>query len=293
VNAPQISIVTPCLNRARFLGEAIESVLAQKQAGVEHIIVDGMSTDGTVELLARYPHLRVIREPDRSLYDALNKGLRAARGEFIGIINSDDLYAPGAFSRVAAAVHEYDVISGGVHVFKDEKTVLRDALTPGEIELHLRNVFSGIPNLNARFFRRSLVERVGEFDLAFSIAADRDWLFRALLTRPRELVVPELFYRYRQHPDSLTFNDGDRSALTYREEHAAFAEKHLAGPGLPPSVRRQLRSYHTRESATVAALHLKFGRGRQTWHWATRGWAQNRLWPWSFARRLVGQALGR
>ena len=93
----RISIVTPTLNRAHFLAQAIDSVLAQNDSDVEHIVVDGISTDGTVELLARYPHLRVIREPDTGLYDALNKGLRAATGDMIGWLNSDDLFAPDAF----------------------------------------------------------------------------------------------------------------------------------------------------------------------------------------------------
>ena len=78
---PRLSIVTPCLNRAATIGAAIDSVLAQGEPGVQHIVVDGGSTDGTAEILARYPHLTVIREKDRNLYDAINKGLRAARGD--------------------------------------------------------------------------------------------------------------------------------------------------------------------------------------------------------------------
>jgi glycosyltransferase involved in cell wall biosynthesis len=92
----RISIITPTLNRAAYLGEAIESVIAQDHPDVEHIIVDGMSTDGTVELLGRYPHLRVIREPDRSVYDGFNTGIRAAHGEVIMLLNSADLLPPGA-----------------------------------------------------------------------------------------------------------------------------------------------------------------------------------------------------
>ena len=81
MSSPRLSIVTPCLNRAATIGAAIDSVLEQRHPSFEHIIIDGGSTDGTAEVLARYPHLTVIREKDRNLYDAINKGLRAVRGD--------------------------------------------------------------------------------------------------------------------------------------------------------------------------------------------------------------------
>lgn len=287
------SIITATLNRAHYLGAAIESVLAQGFPDFEHIIVDGGSTDGTPALLAQYPHLRVICEPDRGLYDAMNKGLRAAKGEFIGILNSDDLYVPGVFSRVAEARDLAEVVSGGAHIFRDDGAVIREALAVREIELGFRNVLAGMPLLNARFFRRSFADRIGEFDLAYRISADREWLLRALLAQPRETLVPSLLYRYRSHDGSLTLDAGDRSAAVYREEHATFAEKHLAGQNLAPRARRELRAYHMRESVAAAAAHWKCGRTDEMREWARRGRAQNALWPLSFARRLVGQALGR
>ncbi len=289
----RISIITPTRDRAHFLAPAIESVLAQNPDGVEHIVVDAMSTDGTAELLARHPHLRVIREPDAGLYDAMNKGLRAARGEFIGILNSDDLYAPGAFSRIAAAGRECDVVSGGAHVFKDEDTVIREVLSAKKIALNFRNVLFGIPLLNARFFRRSFVEKVGAFDLDYRIAADREWLLRALLAESRELVIPEVLYRYRAHEGSLTFDAANRSAAGYHEEHALFAERHLASPALTGRARKHLRACHTHETAWLAAMHWSHARPAAAREWARRGCARNRLWPLFFARRLAWQALGR
>jgi len=101
---PRISIVTPSYNQGRFLAETIESVLRQDYPNVEHIVVDGMSTDETPEILKRYPHLRVIREPDQGQADAINKGFRIATGEIYAFLNSDDLLLPGALKRVAAEI---------------------------------------------------------------------------------------------------------------------------------------------------------------------------------------------
>ncbi|MBE3118097.1 MAG: glycosyltransferase [Candidatus Atribacteria bacterium] len=96
-----ISIITPSLNRADMIVTAIESVLAQNYPYFEHIIIDGGSTDGTLNVLGKYPHLRLISELDRGMYDAINKGLALASGEIIGFLNTDDLFADDIFAKVA------------------------------------------------------------------------------------------------------------------------------------------------------------------------------------------------
>jgi glycosyltransferase involved in cell wall biosynthesis len=101
------SVVTPSLNQGRFVGAAIESVLAQEVPDVEHIVVDGGSTDETHNVLARYPHLIVLRDEGRGQSQAVNLGFRAASGDVIGWVNADDCYVPGAFdgARRAFAKH--------------------------------------------------------------------------------------------------------------------------------------------------------------------------------------------
>jgi len=89
---PRITIVTSSFNQAAFIGRTIDSVIAQNYPNLEHIVVDGMSSDDTPTVLARYPHLTVIREPDRGQADAINKGFGAATGEIFGFLNSDDTF---------------------------------------------------------------------------------------------------------------------------------------------------------------------------------------------------------
>jgi glycosyltransferase involved in cell wall biosynthesis len=115
-----VSIITPCFNRAGLVADAVESVRQQDHPDVEHIVMDGGSTDGTLEVLGRYSHLRVFSQPDEGIYDALNKGLRLARGEVVGFLNTDDLYERGIFGTVAQAFRddpEIDALVGGASIF--------------------------------------------------------------------------------------------------------------------------------------------------------------------------------
>ena len=94
---PLISIVTPCLNAEPFIAEAVRSVLSQTCADVEHIVVDGGSTDGTLAVLQEYPDVKVISRPGSGLYEALNLGIEASRGKIVGQLNGDDLSPTGGY----------------------------------------------------------------------------------------------------------------------------------------------------------------------------------------------------
>jgi glycosyltransferase involved in cell wall biosynthesis len=160
-SAPFLSIVTPSRNRASFLSDALQSVRSQRYDGrVEHIVVDGASTDGSVELLRSSGRLRWVSEPDRGQSEALNKGFAMARGELIGWLNSDDFYLDGAFAAVAAyaAAHpRTDVIYGDCVFVEEAGRLLR---SKNEHHFH-RGVllYAGcfIPT-TATFLRRRLVD---------------------------------------------------------------------------------------------------------------------------------------
>src|SRR5581483_2193431 len=125
VSSPRISVITPCMNAARYLAEAIESVLREAREDVEHIVVDGGSTDDTLKVIARYPHLKVIGGPDQGIYDALNKGLALARGAIVGILNADDRYASGAFAAIDDAFRDESTMGvlGQAVFFRDPAPV--------------------------------------------------------------------------------------------------------------------------------------------------------------------------
>ena len=132
MNAPFFTILTPSFHRAGMIARAVESVLAQGEANFEHIIIDGGSTDGTLDVLKKYPHLKVISEPDQGMYDALNKGLRLARGRVIGLLNTDDTLAPNALAAVRAgfdADPQAAAMMGGVAYERDGQVRERPAPT--------------------------------------------------------------------------------------------------------------------------------------------------------------------
>ena len=154
---PLISIITPSLNRAQYIREAIQSVLDQNYPNVEHIIIDAASTDGTMEILREYSHLRVVSEPDQGMYDAINKGIRMAQGEIIGLLNTDDLYALGCFETASNAFRrnpESQAVVGGIATLKTGMAFREfishfPAIAPDELWYRL---IQGHPVTNAWFF---------------------------------------------------------------------------------------------------------------------------------------------
>src|SRR2546423_4123289 len=127
---PRISVVTSSYNQGKFIGRTIESVLAQDYPNLEHIVVDGMSTDDTPAVLARYPHLKVIREPDSGQSEAINKGFRLATGDIFCFLNSDDTFLPDALHRVAQEIDP----AQGRHVVMGRCAYIDEEDVPNRIE---------------------------------------------------------------------------------------------------------------------------------------------------------------
>src|SRR5262249_27171335 len=126
---PLISVITPTFNSQNTLRETIESVLRQDYANYEHIVMDGGSTDGTLDILRQYPHLKWVSEKDKGHYDAMNKGILKSGGEVVNILNSDDCYRPGTLKSVGsafAANPDWDGLFGDVvYVDGESKEIFR------------------------------------------------------------------------------------------------------------------------------------------------------------------------
>jgi glycosyltransferase involved in cell wall biosynthesis len=253
----KISIITASLNRKEFIGTAVESVLAQNYPNFEHWIIDGRSSDGTLEFLQKYPHLRVLSEPDQGVYDAWNKGIERASGDIVGFLNTDDQYAAGTFRVLNETLNRSSalVFSGGSEIYQRISprvdVVMHRYIDPQRYRLCLGNVTLGLPNINARFFRRSVFEIIGCFNAVYKLSADREFLLRAAMVGIPDSASEQLVYRYRWHAQSLTMNGGNESLLAALLEAILIAEIYAELGTTPPADRLTLLSWRRELLATT------------------------------------------
>lgn len=179
----KISIITAVFNRAHCIADAIASVQSQRGVGVEHIVIDGASTDGTLDILKNTLDKQAIlvSEPDKGIYDALNKGFARASGEVVGIMHSDDFFSDDTvLSDVAAAFTDssVDAVYGDLEYVSQSNTgrVIR-YWRAGEFS-PLRLSRGWMPPHPTLFLRRHVIEQWGTFDTRYRIAADYDAILR-------------------------------------------------------------------------------------------------------------------
>ncbi|HMK11024.1 MAG TPA: glycosyltransferase family 2 protein [Acidimicrobiales bacterium] len=251
-----ITLVTPTLNAERFLPEMLASVRAQEWTDIEHIVIDGGSTDATLDILQSEPGLEVVSAPDDGLYDAINQGVARAKGDLLGFVNADDLLAPGALAAVHAASVAHpgaQMICGGAEVFRSSpsgRVTLTHVNDRAAKLLREQDVIHGAALLNARFFRPELLARAGPFDTRWRRCADSDLLMRVLDANPQRAVVTDVVYLSRAHEGSLTFSGGLELALT--EEKLALCAARLDETRNTPRLQRRYRRWHSWEAAYYA-----------------------------------------
>jgi len=292
VAAPiRISIITPSYNRKEFIDDAIKSVLVQHPTACEHLIIDGGSTDGTLPQLKKYPHLKVISEPDQGLYDALNKGIKIARGEIIGFLNSDDLYEPEIFEPILNIFTNhlpFDAVVGSARIFRKQNGLKQTVgiIPPLPSNQLAHRLTLGTPAINAWFFRKKALKDLGGFDLQYRIAADRELLIRFYLQGLQYGLYTELVYHYRQHPHSLTLSGIADKSYAYVHENIKIAEKFLTRSSMPPAFQKKCQHWHAHETAELFIAYIKKGRFYSAWQAGWRGWTYSFLWPLRFVKRL-------
>ena len=185
----KISIITSCYNRVSTIRGAIESVLAQDYPDIEYIIVDGASTDGSVEVIrdaieGHEDRVKFISEPDHGMYEAINKGIRMATGDYIGLVHSDDfLYSPHTVSDIVRRLektHADFLYGDGLFVNAENTDKVVRKWIGGTYRLwKVRHGW--LPLHPTCYIRRDVMEKLGGYDESYMIAADTDLLVRYLL----------------------------------------------------------------------------------------------------------------
>jgi len=213
MDQPLVSIVTPTYNHARYIEASIRSVLEQDYPKIEYIIVDGGSTDGSVDIIRRHASRLAwwVCEPDRGQTDAINKGFARASGSIFAWLNSDDTYVPGAIAAAVQALQQHPqaaAVYGNANFIDDAGHVTGRFPAAQTDYTRLRRGYVHIPQ-QAAFFRADLWRQVGPLDPSFFFAMDYDLWVR--LARLAPLVyVPQTWANFRLHLAGKTFSADDR-----------------------------------------------------------------------------------
>lgn len=262
----RVSVLTPSLDQARFLSANLDSVRAQGAVVLEHIVIDGGSSDGSAALLAARGDgkLRWRSAPDRGQSDALNQALRLARGDVIGWLNADDVYRPGA-ARRAVALLDSDPGLGAVYGHCDKIDAAGRVI--GRVDAHAVSLesllgFDTVPQPSC-FLRRSVLEEAGGVDEALHYAMDYDLWLRLLLRGARLRAVDEVWAGFRVHGASKSEAHNGR----FLPEFERALERALRSPALPAALASRRgalrRRFHTSMArAAYARMELATARAQ-------------------------------
>lgn len=214
MSPPKISIITPSYNQGGTIAETIESVLIQDYPNFEHIVLDGGSTDGTVEVLKRYPHLKWESKPDRGQADALNRALKMASGDIVTWLNSDDWYAKGVFHEVAKAVESHPIVIGACELIDSagKSMYVVDNVERDWFDMLKYWIPYSIPAQPSIFMTRELLESVRRedgslIDESFYYTMDYELWMRIAARCPMAKRIPRVLSYYRMTENNKTSHD--------------------------------------------------------------------------------------
>lgn len=225
-NYPRISIVTPSFNQGGFIEETILSVLSQEYPDLEYLVMDGGSSDATLNVLQKYSgKVTWFSEPDQGQTDAINKGLRRATGSIVGYLNADDLLLPGALNKVAqtfTADPQTWWVSGKCQIVDEENNEIRTPITVYKNTLLRWHSFLLLLMTNyisqpATFWRRESLDAIGYLDESLRYVMDYEYWLRLYSKRP-PVFIPEYLAAFKIHRNSKTTSTGHKDIYVAEEK---------------------------------------------------------------------------
>lgn len=239
---PSISIVTPSFNQAQFLEATIRSVLLQGYPNFEYIIIDGGSTDKSVDIIKKYSKFLKywVSEADKGQSHAINKGFAQASGDIFGYINSDDFYEPNVFTTIATAFLKNlncEVVAGECIIFNDNITTrLFKPKWPQDLSYFVKKTYSSTFAQPACFWTKNIFNQLGGFDESLNYCFDREFFLRAGLQNITPLLISKKIARFREHSDSKTVKQG----INFHKESIEILYKHATPCGISHGKRKRV-----------------------------------------------------
>jgi len=250
---PLVSIVTPSYNQARYLEDTIRSVLDQDYSNLEYIIVDGGSSDGSVEIIRRHADRLAwwVSEKDRGQTEAINKGFAHANGEILAWLNSDDTYEPRAVREAVAFLQEHPevgLVYGDANFIDENGRIIGRFPAAQTSYKRLRGGYVHIPQQSA-FWRADLWRKVGPLDASFYFAMDYDLWVRLAALAPLQY-TPRAWANFRLHTQGKTIAADDRCWSEMLKVHqrdggtwlGILPAKYLLRKVVAPLIRARLRA---------------------------------------------------
>ena len=222
------SIVTPSYNQAEFIEETILSIQNQTYPFIEHIIVDGASTDGTINILKKHgDKIAWVSEPDNGETEALNKGIKMAKGEIIAFVSSDNMLEPDAIEKVVAFFKEHlevDMVSGGANIIDENGKIIEVIYPPKVFSLKrlIRKLGSYGMIEPATFIKKGVLEEVHGFGEKIKYVNEMD-LFIRIGMEYNVAHIPHILANFRQNPEATTL----RKSKELRAEFRVLGKKYL------------------------------------------------------------------
>ena len=261
---PKISIVTPSFNQGQFLEETIRSILLQGYPNLEYIIIDGGSTDESVEIIKKYERWLAfwVSEEDRGQSHAINKGFEKASGDIYAYINSDDFYCPGAFGIIAPFFRENGdphLVAGECVIFEGDRVKrIFTPWWPERLSYFVEKTYSSTFAQPASFWSKEIYENLGGFDQSLHFCFDREFFLRIGLAGVNPYLIERKIARFREHSESKTMLQGVR----FHEESILIIQRHAKDCGISDRKKKKIIAKTSVEIRYVGVFKQWKNKGR-------------------------------